>query len=239
VAVPPSPVDTIFLFLVALRFLQDGGQRRIVHEWRVDGVLIGVHDALHDAFPEPVRRVDDGGVGEAGLRVNREEDPRLVGPDHLLDAHRQGHLVMVEPLLFAVADGAVGEEGGKAPLAGREHGAGPAHIQVTFLLPREAGVGQILGRGTAAHRDVDRVGPVGGAEGMVRLPDRLGHAVGEAAIPNLRADGRTGLAERLLPGGPRVELRPNVFGQAIGLQEPPVGVGCRGEPVGHADATLL
>ena len=74
---------------------------------------------------------------------------------HALHADRQGDLEVVEALVDAIGDRPVGEQRGEAALAGVEQDLAALDVQIRFLLAGEAGVGQVLGRGAAAHGDVD------------------------------------------------------------------------------------
>ena len=64
---------------------------------------------------------------------------------------------VVKPRIGAIRDGAIREQRGKAALAGVEQGRMALDIQVGFLLPGKARVGQILGGGAAADGDIDRL----------------------------------------------------------------------------------
>ena len=56
-------------------------------------------------------------------------------------------LQMIKALRLAIADGAVGEERGKAVAAGGKQGSLAAYIEEAFLLAGETRLGQVLGRG--------------------------------------------------------------------------------------------
>ena len=62
---------------------------------------------------------------------------------------------VVKALIGAIRDGAIGEQRGKAALAGVEQRGMALDIQVGLLLPGKARVWQILGGGAAAHGDID------------------------------------------------------------------------------------
>ncbi len=97
---------------------------------------------------------------------------------HLLDAHRQGDLAVVEAAVDAVRDGSVGKQRRIAQLAGVQQSAVAAHIQVGLLLAGEARVGQILGGRAAAHGHV-QVAAHARTEPVVGLDDGPLQIVGE------------------------------------------------------------
>ncbi len=61
---------------------------------------------------------------------------------------------MVESLVDTIADGTVGEEGGKAALAGIDQLGLAADIQEGLLLTGEAGIGKVFRRGGAADGNI-------------------------------------------------------------------------------------
>ena len=70
-----------------------------------------------------------------------------------MHADRERDLEVVEALVDAVGDGAVGEQRGEAaPDRVEQHGLA-ADVQEGLVLAGEAGGRQILGGGRAAHRD--------------------------------------------------------------------------------------
>ena len=78
-----------------------------------------------------------------------------VGAHHLHHADRQRDLEMIEAVVDAVDDAAVGEQRGEATAARLEQVVRAADVQVALVLAGEAGGRQILGGGGAAHRDGD------------------------------------------------------------------------------------
>ncbi len=68
---------------------------------------------------------------------------------------RQCHLEMVEAVVEAIDDGAVGEDRRKAAAARVDHLVFAVHIQKALMLPGEAGGRQILGGRRTAHGDRD------------------------------------------------------------------------------------
>ena len=114
--------------------------------------------------------------------------------DHLHHPDRQRHLEVVEAVVDAIDDGAVGEDRGKAAPAGLEQIALAAHIQKALMLAGKAGGRQVFGGRRAAHRDRDpgaaflfesAIGrgdfrtEMRGAGGLVNQPAGGGGALGE------------------------------------------------------------
>src|SRR3546814_15878617 len=81
-----------------------------------------------------------------------------LGPHHLLNADRKGHVHMVEALGLAVADRPVGEERRIAAAACVKQRPPAPDVQKRLLLAGKAGVGQVLGGGAAATGGC-RLGP--------------------------------------------------------------------------------
>ena len=123
----------------------------------VDVELVGIDLALHDVFAETPGPGDENHITEAGFGVEGEDDParREIGAHHLHHPDRQGDLEMVEAVVDAIDDGAVGEDRRKAAPAGFDHVGLAAHIQKALMLTGEACGRQVLGGRRAAHRDRD------------------------------------------------------------------------------------
>jgi hypothetical protein len=122
----------------------------------VNQVLVRIHRALNDALPEPVGGVDQHRVPESALRVDGEHHSRAgqVRANHLLHAHREGDLQVVEPPLLPVDDRAVGEQRGEAPLDRVEQHRFAADVEVGLLLAGEARLREVLRGGAAADGDI-------------------------------------------------------------------------------------
>ena len=123
----------------------------------VDVEFIGIDGALHDVFAQSVDAGNENHIAKAGLGIQREDHAAggAVGPDHLHHADRKRDFEMVEPIIDAIRNGAVGENGGKAAPAGVEQIFRAANIEEAFVLAGKARRRQILGGGRAAHRDRD------------------------------------------------------------------------------------
>ena len=115
----------------------------------VDIELIWVDLALHDVLTKTPGPGDEDHVAEAGFGVERENDAarRTIRADHLHHPDRQRHLEVVEAVVDALDDGAVGKDRGEAAAAGLEQVGLAAHIQKALVLAGEAGGRQILGGG--------------------------------------------------------------------------------------------
>ena len=147
-----------FIFLRPQPFLEDGTET-LLQGGLEDGVFVGIHRALHDVFAEPIGRVDQHGVAEAGLGVDGKHHAGRgeIRPHHALHPNGQRNRAVVKALIGAIRDGAIREQRGKAALAGVEQRGMALDIQIGLLLPGKAGVWQILGRGAAADSDIHGV----------------------------------------------------------------------------------
>ena len=76
-----------------------------------------------------------------------------VGAHHLHHADRQADLEMIEAVVDAVDDAAIGEQRGEAAAAGLEQIVVAADVKVALMLAGEAGGGQVFRGGRTAHRD--------------------------------------------------------------------------------------
>ncbi len=108
---PALCVDEL-LFLGAERLFDDRPMALIRQKALEYKVFIRVDGALHHVLAEPPCRIDDHDPGKAGLGIEREHHPGTgaVGANHLLDTDGQGDLQMIETVVLAVHDGAVGEQ---------------------------------------------------------------------------------------------------------------------------------
>ena len=89
--------------------------------------------------------------------VEREDHPArgAVGADHLHHAHGKADLEMVESVVDAIDDRAVGEERGEALAAGLDNVIVAADVEIALVLAGEARRRQILRGRRTAHRDGD------------------------------------------------------------------------------------
>ena len=133
---------------------QDGGTSRA--QCGLEGAeLIRVDVSLNQRLTEPPGRVHEHDVGKARFGIQTKHHPARseVGAHHALHARGKGHFGMLEAVVYAVRDGAVGVERREYPRERGEDLLGPAHVQQGFLLAGEGRLGQVLRRRGGAHRD--------------------------------------------------------------------------------------
>ena len=204
----------------------------------VDVEFVGVDRSLHDVLAQAVGAGDQDDVAKAGFRIEREDHAARadVGADHLHHADRQPDLEVIESVVDAIDDAAVGEQRGEALTAGLEQVVGAGDVEVGLVLAGEARGRQILGGRGAAHGDGD-IGSVLLFERLVGGCDALAHrlrAGGGVDDPAglggvLREQREVGDVEVVQQ---RAQRRPGV-GRLQGFV-----IGLRGqrEAVGNADA---
>ena len=232
-----GPVDHL-LRLAAELLLDDRHQRRIAEERLEHLVLVGVDSALDDILAEPPGGIDQHGLVEAGLGIDREHHARgaEVGAHHPLNADREGDPHMVEALGLAIGDRPVGEEGGIAAPAGVEERLAAANVEVGFLLSGEARLGQVLRGGARAHRDVEGTLALLLAELAIRVGDCFDDVVRPFAVQEGAANGVAGLGERQLAGLEIGEEAGDAGAQLVVIDEAPIGRRGRREAAGNAHA---
>ena len=120
-----------------------GGKIRLV-----DVELVRVDRSLYDGFTETIGGGDEHDLVEARFGVHREHHAGCaqVAAYHPLDARRQRHMLVGEPLVHAIGDCAVVVEAGKHFLHSVKYILQPFDIKKSFLLTREGSIGQIFGR---------------------------------------------------------------------------------------------
>jgi hypothetical protein len=121
----------------------------------VNTPLVGIDPSLHDILAQSIGAGDQHHVPESAFCVEGEDHPArgLVGSHHPHDRDGQGHLRVIEAIVDAVDDGAVGEDGGEAAAARLDQRVLIPDMKIAFVLACEAGGGQVFGRGRAADRD--------------------------------------------------------------------------------------
>ena len=123
----------------------------------------GIELPLHDGLPEAEGAVDDDDPGEAAVGIQREHDAgaraRSDATIRWTATDRQ-HGQVIEAVLDAVHDGAVGEDGGEAAPTGVEHGGRSPDTQIALVLAGEAGLGKVLGRRARPDRHREAPGAV-------------------------------------------------------------------------------
>ena len=118
----------------------------------VDVELVRIDAALDDVFAEAVRAGDQDDVAEAQFCVEREGDAAGgdIGAHHLHHADGEADLEMIEAIVVAIDDGAIGEHRREAAAARLEQLVRAADVEEALMLAGKARRRQILGRGRAA-----------------------------------------------------------------------------------------
>ena len=135
---PAAGIDHAQL-LAAERAAQDGAMAGA--EGRlVDVELVGIDGPLHDVLAEPIDPGNEYDVAKAGFGIEREHDTArgTIGPHHLHCADREADLEVIESIVDAVGDRAVGEDRSEAATAGLEQCVGAAHVEKAVVLPGKA-----------------------------------------------------------------------------------------------------
>ena len=224
-------------FLAAKRSLQHrlfpGAVGRLEHI-----ELVGIDGALHHILAKTERAGDEHDILEAGLRVDREDDAGRgeVRANHLHDADGIEDLEMVEAIVDAIADRAIGEQARETVTHRVEHVGFAAHIEIAVVLAGETGARQILRRRRRADGDAQlraifrrqsrqrradlRVEIGGQGGGVDDLARPRGAARQIVDIGNIESD------ERLF------QRRPS----AGGLERMAIGLGGDREAIGNGDA---
>ncbi len=179
----------------------------------MDIEFVGIDLALNDVLAQAITAGDQHHVAESGLGIEGEDDAAgaLVGPHHIHDRDRKRHFQVIESVLVAIDDGAVGEQGGEAAAAGLEHRLFAAYVDVTVMLAGKAGIGKILRGGRTAHRH--RRMP---AILLLQFAIGLGHLPADFVCTGGLIDQ---LARRLRPRG---ELLDGGFPQSLDKMAQPV-----------------
>ena len=123
--------------------------------------LVGIDLALHDGFAETVTARDEDHVAKSRFGIEREDDPagREVRADHLHHGDGEGDLEVIEAVVDAIGNRAIGEDRGEAAPAGFEQIVRAPHVEEAFMLARETRGRQIFRRRRTSHGDGD-AGPV-------------------------------------------------------------------------------
>src|SRR3990167_6319776 len=98
-------------------WLLAGSQRRLENI-----ELVGIHGTLNDILAQAIGGGDKDDVTKPGLGVERKRHAggTAIGAHHFLRTDRKRHILVRKPLVHAVGDGAVVEERGVNPAAGRQ-----------------------------------------------------------------------------------------------------------------------
>jgi len=203
-----------------------------------DPELVRVELPLYHRFSQPEGAVDEDHLPEAAVRIEREHDAGggTIRDNHLLHRDGQQHREMIEAVLDAVHDGAVGEDRGEAAPAGGEQRGIPANAQVALMLSGEARLREILGRraGPNRHRHLGTVLPTQysiGGDHLVLEPWWPRRRLHEPAKLCTGSRDRSDVFTRH-----GFEDRSHVLPETVGVEQRAIGVGRDGKPVGDADA---
>ena len=160
---------------------------------------------------------------------------RQVRAHHFHHSDRQRDAQVIEILIGAVVNRAVGEQAREAALAGFEQRRLLAHIQVGLLLAGEACGRQILGGGGAAHRDT-RGEAVLGLQFPIGLQDLGLQRIRQRRVMDDRARTRPAAPQILgVIGLEPVERRAQRLPGVGGVEHAAIGLGGDGEAVGNLD----
>ena len=123
-------------------------QRRLVHV-----EFVRVHRPLHHHLAQTPCGGDKHHLVEAGFSVDREHHAgrAYVGTHHALYACGERHAAVVIPLMHAIGDGAVVEQGSKHMLHRHQHRLVTLDVEEGFLLPGERGIRHIFCCSGRAH----------------------------------------------------------------------------------------
>ncbi len=207
-----------------------GAQRALI-----DVELVRIHRALYHRLPKAIRRSDEDDVAETGVGIEGEHDAARaqVGADHVLDARRQGDLVVLEALMHAIGDCTVVEQRSEHFVHALQQRVATAHVEERFLLTGERGIRQVLGRRGGTHRHGDLAAA---AHALERFQDLAFQSrrerSGENPLTDACADHRQllyvfDIERRQLLGDARSET--------LVLQEIAIRLRRRCEAVGHCD----
>ena len=200
--------------------------------------LVGIDGALHDILAQAPGPGDEHHVGVARLGVDGEHDASRsqVTAYHLHHGDRQRDLEMVEALVNAVGDGAVGEQRSLAAFDRVDQQLLAAHIEIGVVLAGEARAGQVFGGGRTAHGNAQvfalaRLQPAPGLAQRLFSLDR--HCGGVNDFTRTQADARkrihialVQLVQKPVQLGPRTRCFKRVAvslrrdGKAVGYAQP-------------------
>ena len=119
--------------------------------------LVRIDLALDDGFAEAVTARDENHIAKSGFGIEREDDATgaNIRTNHLHHGDGEGDLEVVETLVEAIGNRAIGENRGKAAPAGFEQVLRATHIEEAFVLAGKACGRQIFRRRRTSHRNGD------------------------------------------------------------------------------------
>ncbi len=141
--------------------------------------LVRIDAALDDGFAKTVTTGDKNHITKSGFGIEREGDTtgRKVRADHFHHSDGEGDLEVIEAVVDAVGNRAIGKNGGKATPRGLEQIFGAAHVEEALMLARKARGRQIFCRRRTSHGDSD-AGPVFPFQLPVRFHDLRAEGAG-------------------------------------------------------------
>ena len=110
---------------------------------------------LDDGLAKTVATRHEHHIAKSRFGIEREDDParREIRADHFHHGDGEGDLEVIEALVDAVGNRAIGENGGKAASAGLKQILRAAHMKKAFMLPRKTRGRQIFCRRRTPHGD--------------------------------------------------------------------------------------
>ena len=117
--------------------------------------LVRIDTALDDGFAETVTTRDENHIAKSRFGIEREGDAtgREIRADHLHHSDGEGDLEVIEAIVDAVGNRAIGKNGGKATPAGLEQILRAADVEEAFMLARKTRGRQIFCRRRTSHGD--------------------------------------------------------------------------------------
>ena len=142
-----------FHLLESCEMIEDGTHRTFTQERFEDAPFVGVHGAFHDILAEAPGAADHHHRTESRFGVERERHPGgpAVTAYHLLHPHRQGNDGVLHAVQLSIGNRPIGEKRGETPNDRVAQRLFAHHVEIALLLPREAGIGKVFGRGGTAH----------------------------------------------------------------------------------------
>ena len=230
-------IDELFL-LGAQGTLDDGRQGVVVHQRLEDHVFVRISDALHHRFTQAPGTGDEHHVRKAGLGVDGEHNARgpAVGPHHALHADGQSHLEMVEAVIVAVGDGAVGEQGCVTLAHMVDERVAATDVEIALLLAGEACLRQIFRRGGGADSDIRRALAFAGAKVPIGVGNELCEGCRHLCLEEGLADGLADICQVGIAFRERIRLLTDDRVEAVFGDEAAIGIRRGGEAAGDVHA---
>ncbi len=202
----------------------------------VDVELVRVHRALHDGLPQAVGAGDEHHLAETRVGIEREHHAARaqIAPYHVLHAHRQRDLRMLEALVHAIGDGAIVVQRGVHLVYRAQQRRLALYVEEGLLLSGEGGGGQVLGGGRGAHGHGD---VPAGRHGAPAVQDSLAQRGRKRCIEYPAPDARAAGTEcRDVRAVEHVELGLDAPVEAALVQELAEGIGRGRKAARHAHA---